>query len=305
MRMIKTIALLALVALVTGCASVTRGSYDSLEVNSTPDQANIKVYRTNAGFTAKEIKNNTVEDPSNPGAGPLIATTPASFKLARKGNYKVVIEKEGYKTTEIEIGNKISTAGGASLAGNALAGGIVGVIVDSRTGAGKDLTPNPVEVTLEEGEGTVFIALPSKKDNGEEATKEKASDETQQNVNGVILSGYDAVSYFTENKAVKGYAGISALHEGAIYHFRSVENRDLFKANPTKYAPQYGGFCAYGVAINRKFSIDPTVFAIVDDKLYVNNSAAVSETWTEDRAEYITDADKNWVDIKSKPAAEL
>jgi len=132
-----------------------------------------------------------------------------------------------------------------------------------------------------------------------------AVEETQQDSNGVILSGYDTVSYFTQNKAVEGYAGISAVYDGAIYHFSSEANRDLFKANPAKYAPQYGGFCAYGAAISRKFPIDPTVFAIVDNKLYVNNSAAVSETWTEDRDEYITDADKAWLKIKSKPAAEL
>ncbi len=132
-----------------------------------------------------------------------------------------------------------------------------------------------------------------------------AAEETQQDANGVILSGYDTVSYFTKNAAVKGYAGISATHEGAIYHFSSEANRDLFKANPSKYAPQYGGYCAYGAAIKRKFSIDPTVFAIVDNKLYVNNSAAVSETWTEDRDEYITDANKAWLKIRSTPAAEL
>ncbi len=132
-----------------------------------------------------------------------------------------------------------------------------------------------------------------------------AAEETQQDANGVILNGYDAVSYFTKNAAVPGYAGISASYDGAIYHFTSEENRDLFKANPEKYAPQYGGFCAYGAAISRKFPVDPTVFAIVDGKLYVNNSAAVSETWTEDRADYIKDADKAWKKIRSTPAAEL
>lgn len=132
-----------------------------------------------------------------------------------------------------------------------------------------------------------------------------AAEETQQDANGVILTGYDAVSYFTKNAAVKGYAGISASHDGAIYHFSSEENRDLFKANPSKYAPQYGGFCAYGAAISRKFPIDPNVFAIVDGKLYVNNSAAVSETWTEERDDYIKEANKNWGKIKAVPAADL
>ena len=137
------------------------------------------------------------------------------------------------------------------------------------------------------------------------ATLSFAAEETQQDPNGVILSGYDAVSYFAANKATKGYAGISAVHDGAIYHFSSESNRDLFKANPSKYAPQYGGFCAYGAAIGAKFPIDPTVFAVVDDKLYVNNSANVSKIWTAKQSKAITLADKKWSKIKATPAGDL
>lgn len=132
-----------------------------------------------------------------------------------------------------------------------------------------------------------------------------AAEETLQDVNGVTLSGHDAVAYFTMNKAVKGYSGISAVHDGAIYHFSSEANRDTFKANPAKYAPQYGGFCAYGAAIGAKFPIDPTVFAVVDDKLYVNNSANVSKLWTAKQAKAITLADSKWSKIREVPAADL
>jgi len=132
-----------------------------------------------------------------------------------------------------------------------------------------------------------------------------AADETQQDANGVILSGHDAVSYFTMSKPVKGYSGISATHEGAIYHFSSEANRDLFKANPSKYAPQYGGFCAYGAAIGAKFPIDPTVFAVVDDKLYVNNSAAVAKLWNAKQGKAITLADEKWSKIKELPSGDL
>ncbi len=132
-----------------------------------------------------------------------------------------------------------------------------------------------------------------------------AADETQQDANGVILSGHDTVAYFTENKAVKGYAGISAVHDGAIYHFSSEGNRDLFKANPSKYAPQYGGFCAYGAAIGAKFPIDPTVFAVVDNKLYVNNSANVSKLWTAKQSKAITLADEKWSKIRATPTSDL
>lgn len=132
-----------------------------------------------------------------------------------------------------------------------------------------------------------------------------AAEETQQDANGVILGGHDAVSYFTENAAVKGYSGISAMHDGAIYHFSSEANRDQFNANPEKYAPQYGGFCAYGAAIGAKFPIDPTVFAVVDNKLYVNNSANVSKLWTAKQAKAITLADTKWSKIRSVASTEL
>ncbi len=132
-----------------------------------------------------------------------------------------------------------------------------------------------------------------------------AAEETQQDVNGVILGGHDTVAYFTMNKAVKGYSGISAVHDGAIYHFSSEANRDAFKANPAKYAPQYGGFCAYGAAIGAKFPVDPSVFAVVDDKLYVNNSAKVSELWNAKQAKAITLADTKWSKIREVPSGEL
>lgn len=132
-----------------------------------------------------------------------------------------------------------------------------------------------------------------------------AAEENQQNANGVILSGYDTVSYFTMNKAVEGYAGISAVHDGAIYHFSSEANRDTFNANPAKYAPQYGGFCAYGAAIGAKFPIDPSVFAIVDNKLYVNNSANVSKLWNAKQSKAIDLADTKWSKIRTVAASNL
>jgi len=132
-----------------------------------------------------------------------------------------------------------------------------------------------------------------------------AAEETQQNANGVILGGHDAVSYFTADKPAKGYAGISAVHDGAIYHFSSEANRDAFNANPAKYAPQYGGFCAYGAAIGAKFPIDPSVYAIVDSKLYVNNSANVSKIWTAKQSKAITLADAKWSKIRSVASEKL
>ena len=177
---IRILAILSLL-LITGCATVTRGSMDTLEVTSQPADAHVKVYRTNAGFTEKEIKNNEVADEDNPGAGPLLGKTPATFRLARRGEYRVLIEKEGYESVEVEVGHKLSGAGGAGMAGNAIAGGIIGVVIDARTGATQDLTPNPIEVTLAEGSGLRKIALEKKKtekDGEEEAQDEAPQDES-------------------------------------------------------------------------------------------------------------------------------
>ena len=129
--------------------------------------------------------------------------------------------------------------------------------------------------------------------------------DTETDKNGVILAGHDAVSYFTEKAAVEGYAGISAVHNGAIYHFSSNENRDTFNANPEKYAPQYGGFCAYGAALGKKFDIDGKAFEVLDGKLYVNKNLDVYEVWAEEKAENVTEANKKWTKIENVAADKL
>ena len=123
--------------------------------------------------------------------------------------------------------------------------------------------------------------------------------------NGVILAGYDAVAYFTQNEAVEGNANFTASHNGAIYRFSSKKNRDLFVKNPAKYEPQYGGFCAYGAALGKKFDVDGKAFEVVDGKLYVNKNLDVYETWVEDKVENIVEADKQWVTIENVPASKL
>lgn len=132
-----------------------------------------------------------------------------------------------------------------------------------------------------------------------------AGADTETDANGVILAGYDAVSYFTENAAVEGRAEFTAVYNDAIYRFSSAKNRDVFSANPEKYAPQYGGFCAYGAALGKKFEVNGKAFEIVDGKLYVNKNEDVYETWVEDKAENILDADKEWLVIATVPASDL
>lgn len=122
---------------------------------------------------------------------------------------------------------------------------------------------------------------------------------------GVTLNGYDAVAYFTEGRAVKGRADYSAEYRGAEYLFSSDQHRDMFKADPQKYAPQFGGWCAYGLALGKKFAVDGQAFEIVDGKLYLNLDKKIQQKWAEDRDNFIVDANANWPKIKHTPADQL
>ncbi|RVU85932.1 YHS domain-containing protein [Leucothrix sargassi] len=128
---------------------------------------------------------------------------------------------------------------------------------------------------------------------------------TSTNDNDVILSGYDAVSYFTQKAPSQGDSNISAVHNGAIYHFSSEANRDTFKANPAKYAPQYGGFCAFGTTISKKIPVDPKVYEVIDGKLFVQSSPKALELFQPKKVSKIETANKNWEEIKDVPASEL
>lgn len=129
--------------------------------------------------------------------------------------------------------------------------------------------------------------------------------DTETNENGVILAGYDTVAYFTENAAVQGSADFTATHNGAIYYFSSAENRDQFNQAPSQYAPQFGGFCAYGAALGKKFAVNGKAFEVVDNKLYVNKNEDVYDVWIEDKEDNIVAADTQWSSIKDVAADEL
>lgn len=124
-------------------------------------------------------------------------------------------------------------------------------------------------------------------------------------ITGLALRGVDPVSYFTNGAPQDGDFKITTVHNGATYRFVSEENRDLFTQNPNKYAPQYGGFCAFGTAMGIKVDGDPDLWKIVDEKLYLNLSPAVQERWNEDVAGYITTADGKWSDIKDVAPTDL
>jgi YHS domain-containing protein len=116
-------------------------------------------------------------------------------------------------------------------------------------------------------------------------------------VKGVAVGGYDPVAYFTERKAVPGKPDITYFWKGAAWRFASEQNRDAFKAAPAKYAPQYGGYCAYAVALGSTAQGDPKSWHIVDGKLYLNLSPAVQKLWEKDIPGYIKSADKNWPSV--------
>ena len=114
------------------------------------------------------------------------------------------------------------------------------------------------------------------------------------------INGYDPVSYFREGKAVKGNPKFSAKWNGATWYFSSQADLNSFVAAPEKYAPQYGGYCAYGVAKGAKASTEPDAFSVVDGKLYLNHDQDVKKTWMTDQKNYIQEADKNWPMFMSK-----
>lgn len=108
------------------------------------------------------------------------------------------------------------------------------------------------------------------------------------------IKGYDTVAYFTENKPVKGESKYSYEYNEATWLFSSQENRDLFKADPEKYAPQYGGYCAYAVSQGSTASIRPELFTIYEGKLYLNYNKSINDKWSSNKDAFIADGDKHW-----------
>jgi len=121
----------------------------------------------------------------------------------------------------------------------------------------------------------------------------------------LAIKGYDPVAYFTLAKPVQGSAKFTAEHLGATYYFSSAQHQSMFKRDPNKYAPQYGGYCAFGVSKEYKFDIDPEAWAVVDDKLYLNLNQKVQNRWVVNKEELIVDANTVWTQIAEKPVSEL
>lgn len=111
---------------------------------------------------------------------------------------------------------------------------------------------------------------------------------------GVAIRGYDTVAYFTQGKPVEGLDEFSTEWSGATWKFSTQDHLDLFVDNPESYAPQYGGYCAYGVSQNYLVKIEPENWTIVDDKLYLNYDSDVQQKWEQDIPGFITKADSKF-----------
>lgn len=111
--------------------------------------------------------------------------------------------------------------------------------------------------------------------------------------NGVAVNGYDPVSYFSGAPA-PGDPAITSIVDGAEYRFASIENKAAFDAEPAAYQPQFGGYCAYGVAEGGKYRTDPTTGTVVNGKLYFNKDKSVQSRWNENREALIAKADAAW-----------
>lgn len=114
------------------------------------------------------------------------------------------------------------------------------------------------------------------------------------------IGGYDPVAFFKESKPVPGKPELVFHWNDADWHFASQENLELFKANPEEFAPQYGGWCAYGTAAGHKSPTVPETWAVIDSKLYFNYNTAVQKLFNKNQKGLIEQANKNWPAVKKE-----
>jgi YHS domain-containing protein len=117
---------------------------------------------------------------------------------------------------------------------------------------------------------------------------------------GLALQGYDPVAFFTDHKPVKGKAELQSNYHGGTYWFASAEHKALFDANPQKYEPAFGGYCAYGVSRNKLVEIDIDAFQIVDGRLLMQYSKGIRDDFAEDAKNNLAKADTNWTGLVEK-----
>jgi YHS domain-containing protein len=119
-------------------------------------------------------------------------------------------------------------------------------------------------------------------------------------VSDLAVGGYDAVAYFKDGKPVEGSKSFEMKHKGATWRFANAANLAAFKADPAKYAPQYGGHCAWAAANGYTAKGDPKYWKVVGDKLYLNYNADIQGKWEKDVPGFIAKGDANWPGILAK-----
>lgn len=115
---------------------------------------------------------------------------------------------------------------------------------------------------------------------------------------GLAIHGYDPVAILKESKTIEGLESLSHTWKGATWRFASRQNLEAFKSDPEKYAPQYGGYCAYGMSRGYKASTEIDTWSIVNNKLYFNYNRDVKKEWEKERDSRIKTADENWKTVK-------
>lgn len=114
---------------------------------------------------------------------------------------------------------------------------------------------------------------------------------------GVAIKGYDPVAYFTDQGPTKGSSDLTASHDGATYHFSTEANQKAFTKNPNKYAPEYGGYCAYGISVGKLIKVNPKVFFINDGKLYLQYNRSVAKDYASNLKANLATSDQQWVKL--------
>jgi YHS domain-containing protein len=121
----------------------------------------------------------------------------------------------------------------------------------------------------------------------------------------VGVGGYDVVAYHTQHKALRGTGFHTARYEGVTYLFTSKANRSKFLDNPGRYLPEFGGYCAFGASVGKKIYADPTVWKIVDGKLYLNVDSKIQKKFESDLRGNLAKANANWPKIEGNPPEGL
>jgi len=117
---------------------------------------------------------------------------------------------------------------------------------------------------------------------------------------GIAVDGYDPVAFFTDKKPMNGDPSISTTYKAAKYFFASKEHKAMFEADPDKYVPQFGGYCAYGVAVNALFPVDINTWQVRNGKLYLNLNPEILKLFNKDFEGHVVKAEKNWPELVKK-----